>query len=72
MRPAAGDGLRLVIGGGLTADNVREGICRFAPDMVDVMTGVEDLPGIKSGEKLSRLVYSLEEKNVESGTSSGL
>ena len=62
MRPEAGDGLLLVIGGGLTADNVREGIRRFAPDMVDVMTGVEDLPGIKSGEKLSRLVHSLEEK----------
>ena len=72
MSDAAGGGLRLIIGGGLTADNVREGIRRFAPDMVDVMTGVEDSPGMKSQEKLSGLVHSLEEKNVEPGASSGL
>ena len=62
----------VIIGGGLTADNVREGISRFSPDMVDVMTGVEDSPGIKSREKLTGLVRSLEEKNMESAASSGL
>ncbi|MEA2031932.1 MAG: phosphoribosylanthranilate isomerase [candidate division Zixibacteria bacterium] len=42
----------LVLAGGITADNVEEGIKRFSPLMVDVNSGVESSPGIKSAAKL--------------------
>ncbi|HVE90708.1 MAG TPA: phosphoribosylanthranilate isomerase [Actinomycetota bacterium] len=45
-----------VLSGGLTADNVAEGISRLGPDGVDVSSGVESSPGVKDAEKLSAFV----------------
>ncbi|MFQ5498035.1 MAG: N-(5'-phosphoribosyl)anthranilate isomerase [Candidatus Zixiibacteriota bacterium] len=45
----------LVLSGGLTADNLSEGVKRFAPAMVDINSGVESSPGIKSPSKLKAL-----------------
>lgn len=42
----------LILAGGLTADNVAEGMRLFTPVAVDVNSGVEDQPGIKSESKL--------------------
>jgi len=42
----------LVLAGGLDADNVAEGIARFDPMVIDVNSGVESKPGIKSPTKL--------------------
>ncbi len=42
----------LVLAGGIDADNVTEGIERFKPVMIDVNSGVESRPGIKSERKL--------------------
>jgi phosphoribosylanthranilate isomerase len=38
-------GRKFVLAGGLNAGNVREGIARFAPDIVDVSSGVEGTSG---------------------------
>lgn len=47
---------RLILAGGLTPDNVAEGIAAFMPYGVDVASGVEVAPGIKSAEKIRAFV----------------
>jgi len=42
----------LVLAGGITTDNVAEGVKLFDPLVVDVNSGVESSPGIKSAKKL--------------------
>jgi phosphoribosylanthranilate isomerase len=49
-------GMRLIIAGGLTADNVGEAIARVSPWGVDVATGVEKQPGHKDPVKLRNFV----------------
>ena len=43
---------RLVIAGGLSSANVAEAVSLFAPDVVDVSSGVELAPGVKDHEKM--------------------
>ena len=42
----------LVLAGGLSAENLASGVAKFKPQIVDVSSGVEVAPGIKSPEKL--------------------
>lgn len=42
----------LMLAGGINAKNVAEGVKRFSPLIVDVNSGVESSPGIKSQSKL--------------------
>ena len=51
---------KLVIGGGIHAGNVAEAVRRLRPDMVDIMTGVEDAPGRKSAQKLYALLAAMD------------
>jgi len=46
----------LIIAGGITPDNVGDIIARTGADWIDVMSGVERLPGIKDKMKIEALV----------------
>jgi phosphoribosylanthranilate isomerase len=47
---------RVVLAGGLTPENVEEAIAAVRPYGIDVSSGVEDAPGLKNAEKVSRFL----------------
>ena len=49
-------GRRMVLAGGLRPDTVAEAVGLVAPDVVDVSSGVETLPGIKDEGKIAGFV----------------
>ncbi len=49
----------LVLAGGLNADNVGDALRQLRPWAVDVSSGVEDAPGIKSATKLAAFVAAV-------------
>ncbi|MGI9535733.1 MAG: phosphoribosylanthranilate isomerase [Desulfocapsaceae bacterium] len=48
--------LPIILAGGLNPDNVAEAILSTTPYAIDINSGVEESPGVKSHELLSRLV----------------
>jgi len=46
----------LVLSGGLRAENVGDAIRRLRPFAVDVSSGVEESPGIKSGNRINQFI----------------
>jgi phosphoribosylanthranilate isomerase len=56
LAEGAPGGIRLLLAGGLTHDNVADAIHRVRPWGVDVSTGVEAAPGRKDARKLRRFV----------------
>lgn len=50
----------VMLGGGITAENVQEIMDRTQSDFIDVMTGVEISPGVKSEEKVWELMRAME------------
>lgn len=55
----APDARPMVLAGGLTAENVGEGIRRLRPYAVDVASGIEVSPGTKSAEKIDAFVRAV-------------
>ena len=45
--------------GGITAENVKSIINDLSPDMIDVMTGVEESTGVKSEAKIEKLIQQI-------------
>jgi len=49
----------IILAGGLTPENVAEAVARIQPYAVDVSSGVEDAPGVKSADKVARFLQAL-------------
>lgn len=64
-------GLPLILSGGLTAENVAEGIERVGPFAVDVASGVESEPGRKDPLKLKRFFDAVRDSAVEVEATNG-
>jgi phosphoribosylanthranilate isomerase len=50
------DSLSFIAAGGLHADNLSRAVAILSPDIVDVSSGVETSPGLKSPEEISRFM----------------
>jgi phosphoribosylanthranilate isomerase len=48
-----------VLAGGLTPETVGPAVALVGPDVVDVSSGVEHLPGIKDPDKIARFVEAV-------------
>lgn len=59
--PAEIRGASIILSGGLNPENVIQAVARVAPFAVDISSGVESAPGIKDGEKMTRLFTALKE-----------
>jgi phosphoribosylanthranilate isomerase len=51
----------IILAGGLTPENVGEAIRTLRPYAVDVSTGIEDSPGVKSAAKMAAFVEAVRE-----------
>jgi len=49
----------IILAGGLTPENVADAINHMRPYAVDVSSGVEDAPGVKSADKVRRFLRAL-------------
>jgi phosphoribosylanthranilate isomerase len=49
----------MVLAGGLTPESVGQALARVRPEIVDVSSGVERLPGIKDPERIARFVEAV-------------
>jgi phosphoribosylanthranilate isomerase len=49
----------MVLAGGLTPESVATAVALVRPDVVDVSSGVEHLPGIKDPDKIARFLEAV-------------
>lgn len=65
LAEGAPSGLRILLAGGLTPDNVGEAIERVRPWGVDVASGTESAPGVKDPTLVRRFVTAAQEAEPE-------
>ncbi len=53
------DNQKLVLAGGINATNVKKAIDQFKPYAIDISSGVEEKPGVKSLEKVAEFVTAM-------------
>ena len=63
----AEDARPMVLAGGLAAGNVSVPVCKLRPYAVDVSSGIEDAPGIKSANKIAAFVRAVREADLQAG-----
>jgi len=56
---------RLILAGGLSAENVEEAIAAVSPDAVDVNSGVESAPGVKDPVKMKKIIEIVKKNHRE-------
>jgi len=59
----ASERTRLWLAGGITLDNIKEILCTFHPELIDVAAGIEDVPGIKNSGKMEKLLAACSNTN---------
>ena len=55
---------RMILAGGITAENAAEAVSKINPAFLDVSSGVESSPGIKDKMKLEQLFKAVERANA--------
>lgn len=63
----AADAKPMVLAGGLSAENVADSIRRLRPYAVDVSSGIEEAPGIKSAGLMSAFVGAVRSADMQAG-----
>ena len=53
-----------ILSGGLTPENIAEAVKITGAKIIDVSSGVESAPGIKSAEKIAALLAAMDEPNI--------
>jgi phosphoribosylanthranilate isomerase len=64
-------GLLFVAAGGLRPDNVREAVVELRPHVVDVSSGLEERPGIKSPLQVEKFIHRVRRATGEEGRDRG-